>query len=74
MVSLRLRPATERQLSREAKRAGLTKSAAARAAIVAWLEKQEDIRLVEERSKRLEAGLSHTVTLEEVERRLGLAR
>ncbi len=74
MVSLRLRPATERKLAREAKRVGRTKTAVARAALISWLDEQEDIRIAEERFKRLEAGKSHAVTLEEVERRLGLAR
>jgi RHH-type rel operon transcriptional repressor/antitoxin RelB len=64
----------ERQLTREAKRVGRTKTAIARDALASWLDEQEDIRLAEERFKRLEAGKSHTVTLEEVERRLGLAR
>ncbi len=74
MVSLRLKPALDRQLTREAKRAGRTKTAIARAALISWLEEQEDIRIAEGRIKRLAAGKSHTVTLEEVERRLGLAR
>ncbi len=74
MVSLRLKPALDRRLTREAKRAGCTKTAIARAALISWLEEQEDIRIAEGRIKRLAAGKSHTVTLEEVERRLGLAR
>jgi len=74
MVSLRLRPALERQLTREAKRVGRTKTAIARAAIISWLDEQEDIRLAEERCKRLAAGKSSTIPLAEVERRLGLAR
>ena len=74
MVSLRLRPALDRKLTLEAKRVGRTKTAVTRAAWIAWLDEQDDIRIAEERLKRLNAGKSHTVTLEEVERRLGLAR
>ncbi len=74
MVSLRLDPATDRKLALEAKRVGRTKSAIARTALVEWLDEQEDIRLAEERLGRLESGKSRTYTLEEVERRLGLAR
>ncbi len=74
MVSLRLDPATDRKLAREAKRKGRTKAAVVRAALLDWLDEQEDIRIAEERTKRLEAGKSRTVSLEEVERRLGLAR
>ena len=74
MVSLRLDPVTDRQLTREAKRVGRTKTAIARAALVDWLDEQEDIRIAEERLRRLESGKSRTYTLEEVERRLGLER
>ena len=74
MVSLRLDPATERALTREAKRKGRTKTALARAALIDWLDEQEDIRIAEERLRRIESGKARTYTLEEVERRLGLAR
>ena len=74
MVSLRLNPVMERKLAREAKRIGRPKAAIARAALVSWLDEQDDIRIAAERIKRLEEGKSRTVTLEEVERRLGLAR
>lgn len=74
MVSIRLTPAMERKLARESKRTGRPKAAIARAALVSWLDEQDDIRIAEERIKRLEGGKSSTVTLEEVERQLGLAR
>ncbi len=74
MVSLRLDPATDRALAREAKRKGRTKTALARAAVIDWLDEQEDLRIAEERLRRIESGKSRTYTLEEVERRLGLAR
>lgn len=73
MVSLRLDPATDRALSREAKRKGSTKAALARGAVLQWLEDQDDIRIAEERLKRLAAGKSRTYTMAEVKRELGLS-
>jgi RHH-type rel operon transcriptional repressor/antitoxin RelB len=73
MVSLRLDPATDRKLAREAKRKGRTKTALARAALIDWLDEQEDVRLAEERLQRLGSGKSRTFTADEVKRELGVA-
>lgn len=73
MVSLRLDPATDRALAREAKRTGRTKTALARVALMDWLDEQEDIRIAEDRLKRLTAGKSRTYSMVEVKRELGLS-
>ena len=73
MVSLRLDPATDRKLAREAKRKGRTKTALARAALVEWLQEQEDIRVAEERLRRVGSGKSRTFSADEVKRELGMA-
>lgn len=70
MVSLRLNPVMERKLTIEAKRVGRTKTAVARAALVSWLDEQEDIRLVEERLRKP----GKRIPLEQIARELGLAR
>lgn len=70
MVSLRLRPVMERRLAREAKRVGRTKTAIARAALISWLDEQEDIRLVEERLRTP----GKRIPLEQIAREIGLAR
>jgi RHH-type rel operon transcriptional repressor/antitoxin RelB len=72
MVSVRLDPATDRALAREAKRKGRTNAALVRTALTQWLEDQEDIRIASERLKRLAAGKSRTYTMDEVKRELGL--
>ena len=70
MVSLRLDPATDRALTREAKRKGRTKTALIRAAVIEWLDDQEDLRIAE--ARRLHPG--KRVPLEALARELGLAR
>lgn len=74
MVTLRLKPAIDRQLTRLAKAKGTSKTAIARAALLDRLQEEEDIRIAEERLKRLDAGKSRTHTLEEIEREPGVAR
>jgi predicted DNA-binding protein len=70
MVSLRLDPATDRKLTREAKRTGQTKAAITRAALLGWLDEQEDIRIAEERLRQP----GKRIPLEVIARELGLAR
>lgn len=73
MVTLRLNPATDRKLARLAKSRGMTKTAIAREALVERLEEAEDIRIAEDRLKRLDAGKSRTYSMAEVKRELGLS-
>jgi|CXWL01.1.fsa_nt_gi RHH-type rel operon transcriptional repressor/antitoxin RelB len=73
MVTLRLNPATDRKLTRLAKSRGMTKTAIAREALVERLEEAEDIRIAEDRLKRLDAGKSRTYSMAEVKRELGLS-
>ena len=70
MVSLRLDPATDRKLTQAAKRKGRTKTAVVRAALLDWLDEQEDIRIVEERLRKP----GKRIPLEKIARELGLAR
>jgi predicted DNA-binding protein len=73
MVSLRLDPLTDRKLALEAKRKGRTKTALARTAVSEWLEEQEDIRVSEQRLKRVAEGKSRTFSMTDVKRALGLS-
>lgn len=73
MVTLRLKPAIDRKLARLAKSRGMTKTAIAREALVERLEEAEDIRIAEERLKRLDVGKSRTYSMAEVKRELGLS-
>ena len=55
-VFLRIKPVMESKLARKPKRFGCIKPAVARAASVSWLHEQENIRIAEERLKRLADG------------------
>jgi len=70
MLALRLDEETERRLGELAARTGRTKSFYARQAIEAHLDDLEDIYLADERMKDFRE--EETLTLEEVEARLGL--
>jgi RHH-type rel operon transcriptional repressor/antitoxin RelB len=69
MLAIRLPPDVERRLEELAKRTGRSKTYYARQAIIEYLDDWEDYYLA---VQRIEENLS-TVSLEEVERRLGLA-
>lgn len=73
MLAIRLPADLEERLDRLAKKTGRTKTFYARAAIAEYLDDLEDIHLAEKRYAALVAGKSKTMTLEEVERKLGLA-
>ena len=70
MLGIRLEPTLERQLERLAKKTGRSKSYYAREAIRQYLEDREDYMLGLSVLERNEP----TISLEELERRLGLAR
>lgn len=73
MVTLRLKPSLDRKLTKLAKRQRTTKTAIARAALIDRLEEEEDIRIAEERLRKLDAGRSRTHSMAEVKRELGLS-
>ncbi len=70
MLGIRLEPALERRLDRLAKKTGRSKSYYAREAIRQYLEDREDYLLGLSVLERDEP----TISLDELERRLGLAR
>ena len=73
MVTLRLNPAVDRKLARLAKARRTTKTAIAREALIERLEEEDDIRIAEERLKRLDSGQSRTYSMVEVKRELGIS-
>ncbi len=72
MLAIRLPEEIERRLEKLAKATGRTKTFYAREAILEHLEDLEDVYLAERRLEALRAGKSRALTLEEVERELGL--
>jgi RHH-type rel operon transcriptional repressor/antitoxin RelB len=70
MLGIRLEPTLERRLERLAKKTGRSKSHYAREAIRQYLEDREDYLLGLSVLERNEP----TISLKELERRLGLAR
>lgn len=73
MLAIRLPEDIERRLEKLAKATGRTKTFYAREAILEHLDDLEDIFLAEKRLRALMAGKDRVLTLEEVERDLGLA-
>jgi RHH-type transcriptional regulator, rel operon repressor / antitoxin RelB len=73
MLAIRLPADVESRLEALAKATGCSKTFYAREAILEHLDDLEDLYLAEQRLIDLRAGRSHTFTLEEVERDLGLA-
>lgn len=73
MLAIRLPADIEHRLEALAEATGRTKTFYAREAIVEHMDDLEDIYLAERRLEDLRAGRSRTLTLEEVERDLGLA-
>lgn len=71
-ISIRLSDDLSKRLQQLAKRTGRTKSFYVVKAIQEHLQDLEDIYIAEERLIALREGRSHTYTLEEVERELGL--
>jgi RHH-type rel operon transcriptional repressor/antitoxin RelB len=73
MLAIRLPAEIEERLDKLARKTGRTKTYYARAAILEYLDDLEDVHLAEKRYASLLAGKSRTLSLEEVERALGLA-
>lgn len=73
MLALRLPIEIEMRLDALAKSTGRTKTFYAREAILEYLDDLEDAYLAQSRLEDIRAGRSSTISLDEVERRLGLA-
>jgi RHH-type transcriptional regulator, rel operon repressor / antitoxin RelB len=73
MLALRLPIEIETRLDALAKSTGRTKTFYAREAILEYLDDLEDAYLAQSRWEDIRAGRSSTISLDEVERRLGLA-
>ena len=73
MLAIRLPEEIEHRLESLAKATGRTKTFYAREAILEHLDDLEDLYLAEQRLIDNRAGRTKTVTLDEVERDLGLA-
>ena len=73
MLAIRLPSELEDRLENLAKATGRTKTFYAREAIMAHLDDLEDLYLAEQRLIDNRAGRSRTVSLDDVERELGLA-
>ena len=73
MLALRLPIEIETRLDALAKSTGRTKTFYAREAILEHLDDLEDVYLAQSRLEDIRAGRSSTISLDEVERRLGLA-
>lgn len=74
MLAIRLPEDIERRLAALAEATGRTKTYYAREAIVEFLDDLEDIYLAQSRLEALRAGRSRAMSLEDVERELGLDR
>jgi RHH-type rel operon transcriptional repressor/antitoxin RelB len=74
MLAIRLPVEIEQRLEALAAATGRTKTFYARKAIVEFMDDMEDTYLAESRLEAIRAGRSRTVTLDEVERELGLDR
>jgi RHH-type transcriptional regulator, rel operon repressor / antitoxin RelB len=72
MLALRLPQELEARLEALAKKTGRTKSFYAREALVEYIDDLEDLYLAQKRYASIEKGRSGTMTLDEVERRIGL--
>jgi RHH-type transcriptional regulator, rel operon repressor / antitoxin RelB len=72
MLALRLPQDLEARLEALARKTGRTKSFYAREALVEYIDDLEDLYLAQKRYASVEKGRSSTLTLDEVERRIGL--
>ncbi len=73
MLAIRLPEEIEARLDNLAKRTGRSKTFYAREAILEYLDGMEDLYLAEQVVRRIRSGEERISTLEEVEKRLGLA-
>jgi len=74
MLAIRLPEDLEARLEALAKKTGRTKSFYAREAIVEYIDDLEDLYLAQKRYALIEKGKASTLSLDEVERELGLDR
>ena len=74
MLALRLPEDLEARLDALAKKTGRTKSFYAREALIEFIDDLEDLYLAQQRYALIEKGKSTTMSLDEVERELGLGR
>ena len=74
MLAIRLPAAIEKRLERLAKRTGRTKTFYVREAVLQHLEDLEDIYLADQVYARYLKGEEKSIPLEEVMKRLGMAR
>jgi RHH-type rel operon transcriptional repressor/antitoxin RelB len=72
MLALRLPEDIEARLDALARKTGRTKSYYAREAIVEYIDDLEDLYLAQKRYALIEKGKARTLSLDEVERQLGL--
>ncbi len=72
MLAIRLPADIEARLDELAKRTGRSKTFYARQAILEYLDDLEDLFLAEQRWLSLQRGETRTLSLDEVERELGL--
>jgi RHH-type rel operon transcriptional repressor/antitoxin RelB len=72
--ALRLPEDLEARLDALARKTGRTKSYYAREAIVEYIDDLEDLYLAQERRALIERGKAKTLSLDELEARLGLDR
>ncbi len=73
MLAIRLPKEIELRLDNLAKATGRTKTFYAREAILAYLEDMEDLYLADKSMRALKSGKVKTISLDQVERNLGLA-
>jgi len=73
MIAVRLPDEIEKRLAALARSTGRTKTFYVREAILEYLDDLEDVYLAEKRLGSYYAGRGSTVTLDELERELGLA-
>jgi RHH-type rel operon transcriptional repressor/antitoxin RelB len=74
VLALRLPEDLEARLDALARKTGRTKSYYAREAIVEYIDDLEDLYLAQERRALIERGKAKTLSLDELEARLGLDR
>jgi RHH-type rel operon transcriptional repressor/antitoxin RelB len=73
MLTLRLPPVLDKELSKQARAAKQTKSELVRSALAERLAEAEDLRVATKRLRALRAGKSRTYSAEEVKRDLGIS-
>jgi RHH-type rel operon transcriptional repressor/antitoxin RelB len=73
MLAIRLPKEIELRLDNLAKATGRTKTFYAREAILAYMEDMEDLYLADKSMRALKSGKVKAISLDQVERNLGLA-